>query len=202
MNGRKIRAAINFALSIAETPLDELQIAIATFDDEVNRWPGTRDVNESGEVVSREGWSLMPSKDNLDLAAQWLSTQADGGSTYVTPGIRHCILSCSGIPDSTGPTVAPGVTQPVEQLTILLLTDGRFSDKLERKKDNDGPGILETLEALQQERIDAGLRPAALGAIGIDANRDDAITALTRLANTSCLGFLQVSFIKNGEDGR
>jgi uncharacterized protein with von Willebrand factor type A (vWA) domain len=196
MNGNKIKAAMSFALSIAEAPLDDLQISITMFGSNVRRWEGTRDINpQTGEVVSRVGWSLMPSRDNLERASEWMAGHFDGGSTYVIPGLRHILKSCSNITDDTGPQLTPGIVQPVEDLTILILTDGVFTD--------NGAGIVGAIETLQQERVDNGLEPAAIGIIGIDVrNNAKAHLAMTQIANTSNLGYLRLTIIRDDENDK
>jgi hypothetical protein len=188
MSGDKVNAAIDFALSIAGAPVDDLQIAVVTFGSHVRRWEGTEDIDpRTGQPMSREGWAVMPSADNLGAARAWLSENLDMGSTHLRPGLIHSFASCSG-----GEDPLSLYSQNVESLTIIILTDGAFSDSMEVSI--DGAGILDVLAGEQQNRINAELDEAIIGVIGINVNNDRSDANMRRLAGL--LGYLSLTFSK------
>ena len=190
MDGQKASLAMSFALEIAGAPVDDLQIAIATFGSEVQRWPGTEDIGPDGNPISLPNWSVMPSAENLELADEWLATHMDGGGTHVIPGLEHAFNSCSGDSDPLG-------TQSVvvEDLTIIIISDGQFSERIE--PGIDGPGILATLSSLQRARVTNGLSQATVGVVGIESNGMGARN-LRQIAGE--LGFLKLDIVEEEEE--
>jgi hypothetical protein len=188
MSGDKVNAAIDFALSIAGAPVDDLQIAVVTFGSHVRRWGGAEDTDpRTGQPMSRAGWAVMPSADNLEAARTWLSENLDMGSTHLSPGLLHSFASCSGGEDPLNL-----YSQSVENLTIIILTDGDFSDPMEVSI--DGAGILAVLAGEQQDRTNAELEEAIIGVIGINVSNDRSDANMRQLAGR--LGYLSLTFSK------
>jgi len=150
MDGRKVRDAIQTAINIAEAPMDDLQIAIATFGSGVHRWPGTVDTDpQSGEVISMKRWSLMPSRDNLRIAHAWMQQNEDGGGTNVVDAVRHAFTSCSGGKGN----------ETVRDLSIIIISDGIF---------HTYPRLKATIKEAQRGRRRKKLEEVAIGFFGID----------------------------------
>ena len=184
MSGDKINVAIDFAMEIAGAPVDDLQIALVTFGNFVSRWEGMEDINPTtGDPISRPGWAVMPSAENLQAARNWLISNLDAGSTLICPGISHVFASSSGQEDPLGL-----YSQTVNDLTIIILTDGLFTDQMES---SDGSGILATLARWQKIRAESGLNEAVIGVIGInvEGRGDENLRALA-----GNLGFLSLVF--------
>jgi Mg-chelatase subunit ChlD len=190
MDGQKASLAMSFAMEIAGAPVDDLEIAIATFGSNVQRWPGTEDIGPDGNPISLPNWSVMPSAENLALANEWLASHMDGGGTHVIPGLNHVFHSCSGEDDSLG---IQSIT--VEDLTIIILTDGLFSESV--GPGIGGMGILAAIASLQQDRIDNNLSPAVIGVIGIEIN-ETGQDKLCQIAGD--LGFLRLDIVEDGEE--
>jgi len=150
MDGRKVQDAIKTVMRIAEAPLDDLQIAIVNFGSRTHRWPGTRDTDpQNGQVISRNRWSLMPSRDNLRLALTWMHKNKDGGGTNVVSAVNHAFQSCAGGKGN----------ETVRDLSIIIISDGLFSyyGRLER-----------AIQEGQRVRRRNQMNEAAIGFFGID----------------------------------
>lgn len=161
MDGKKVQDAIQITINIAEAPLDDLQIAVVSFGSGVHRWPGTQDVNpQTGEIISRPGWSLMPSQDNLTLARDWLQENRDNGSTEMLPAVKHAFQSC---------LKGPG---QVKELSIIIISDGLI---------NNYQDIATTIDREQRIRTDNGLPRATIGFFGIDIQNEGTSNWIRRL---------------------
>lgn len=144
MVGQKVMDAINSTIEVASAPVDDLQIAIITFGTGVRRWPGTRDVNpDNGEIISRDGWSLMPSQPNLDAAYAWMLANTDGENSNANLAMQQAFIAC----------------EDIDPVSILLVTDGILTVY---------DYLVGTIEEKQNRRVALGLRPVTLGFFGID----------------------------------
>jgi len=153
MNGKKVQSAIKMAISIAEAPVDDLQIAIISFGSRTHRWAGTTDVDpNTGKDMSRNRWSVMPSLDNLTVAYSWLQANRDSGSTSILPAIHNAFNSCLGGKGN----------ELVKELSIFIISDGKFGNY---------NLVKATIEEHQKRRLKANLYPVSLGFIGVDINR-------------------------------
>lgn len=132
----------------------------------------------------------MPSNDNLNIGRRWISSHLDGGGTDFRNAIQHCINSNSGIAENLAGLKVPVV---VEELTILVITDGEF---------NTRPGTDNAIALLQKSRRDKGLPEALIGFVGIkvkmprNPQMKTGHTFLKELA-TKCggLGYLRIEFL-------
>lgn len=153
MDGKQVQSAIKMAMSIAEAPVDDLQIALVSFGSSTNRWAGTTDIDpNTGKDMSRNRWSVMPSQDNLTVAYNWLQANRDSGGTSILPAINHAFRSCLGGKEN----------EKVKELSIFIISDGEFGNYSLVKK---------TIELHQKRRIDAKLPLVSLGFIGVDVPR-------------------------------
>lgn len=192
MNDRKIGDAINFAMQVAEAPIDDFNITLVTFGSRVARWAGTKDVDErTGAQVGHRGWAAMPSSNNLQAARNWISNNLDDGSTYVIPGIEHASRANSGLYDGILHDVElPAIT--LKELTIIIITDGEFSEPLIR--------VVRAIAAAQSMRQKRELPSINFGLIGIDVktkakNNVTTINAkMKTLSKTFGLGYLRLSY--------
>jgi Mg-chelatase subunit ChlD len=153
MKQRQVRDAINTVMQIAETPMDDLQIAIVSFGSGTNRWPGTTDRNPQNpkQLLSRNRWSIMPSKDNLDAANAWMWANIDDGSTEPVPALRHAFQTCSGGKGN----------ETVRDLSIIIISDGIFGS-------DDYINLKTCIQVEQTARLAKNLPEAAIGMVGVD----------------------------------
>lgn len=160
MDGKKVEDAIQTTIQIAETPMDDLQIAIVSFGSGTHRWPGTRDVDpDTGRVLSREGWSLMPSRDNLDAARAWLNGNRDSGSTELLPALQHAFSACAA-------------QNAIKDVSIIIISDGLI---------NNYRQIAACIEEQQRAREENNLPPTTLGFFGIDIQNEATNNLVKRL---------------------
>jgi len=156
MSGRKVEHAIKAAMNISETPIDDLQIAIVSFGSYVYRWEGTADINpKTKKPLSMKGWSLMPSKENLDKAYQWLHSNKQDSCTFILPAMQHAFNSCIGKP--TEPCSAP-----IKKLSIIIISDGEFFGTYDELK--------QLIKNKQKERKRKNLPAATIGFLGVDVS--------------------------------
>jgi len=155
MDQRQTSDAIESVCQIAETPLDDLQIAIISFGTDVHRWAGTDDINEqTGQPTSRPGWSLMPSLHNVQAARNWLQNNKDNGGTNITSAINQAFESTNGLQGA----------QRITQLSIIIVSDGDFSNF---------EALALAIERQQKLREENGLDRVAIGFFGIDVSPPD-----------------------------
>jgi hypothetical protein len=200
MGADQIGTAIEFVLNrntgVAAAPFDDFHIALATFGTGIARWEGTPDINpDDGRPLSKYGWAAMPSLDNLKAGRKWISSNLDGGSTNMTPGIRHCFDTNSGNKKNLA-----GLKRPVtvDELTILIITDGEIQDYVTAGK---------AIEELQKERKAKNLAPALIGFVGIQVNmprnpqQKTGHTKMLELAKKHAeLGYLRIEFVYDDDD--
>jgi uncharacterized protein YegL len=159
MDGRKVEHAIRAAINISETPIDDLQIALVSFSSEVRRWEGTADIDKkSKESLSRNRWSLMPSKENLDKAYGWLQANKQSNSTHILPAVEHAFDSCIG--DKNPTIMARGSSELIKKLSIIIISDGEFYGAYDALK--------KLIKTKQKERKKKKLLAATVGFLGVD----------------------------------
>lgn len=184
MDQSQVADAIQAVCGIAETPLDDLQVAAINFGSRVSRWPGTEDVDpQTGKPMSRPGWSLMPSANNLRALRDWLHTK-DGGSTEIIAAINQAFASTNG----------QNGAQSVRQLSIIIVSDGDFTNFA---------GLRAAIDRQQQVRQRAGLDRVAIGFFGIDVtNNDDAeIRATVGEGASRCsIGYMRMIYTRIFEE--
>jgi von Willebrand factor type A domain len=198
MNGAKVQSAIRMAMSIAEAPVDDLQIAIVSFGSSTHRWPGTTDIDpNTNKSMSRNRWSVMPSKDNLDAAYSWLQANRDSGGTALLPAIHHAFNTCSGGEED----------ELVKDLSILIISDGAINGSYSP--------IELAINKHQKDREHAGLPPASIGFIGIDVRsiydyyikdligeqlpKDNPQSPIRWSADLGTLGYARIVYIKEDD---
>jgi len=160
MEGVKIQSAIEMAMQIAETPVDDLQIAIVSFDSHYSRWLGTVDIDSrTKKPISRRGWSLMPSKINLDKAFKWLQSNIRNGDTDIVPALGHAFKS----------------SMKIDDISIIIISDCEFYYIQDHGRRFRCPfdRIEATIREYQNVRKKAKLKPATIGIFGIDVNTAD-----------------------------
>jgi len=192
MEGREVSDAINFAMQIAGAPVDDFHIALVTFGSNAARWAGTEDTDESGNPVGHPGFSAMPSSENLEDAREWIESNLDGGSTFVSKGLRHAILSTSGTNDSILTHLGIPATS-LNDITIVLITDGEFSEDLEEVE-----SLLQELATLRENN---GLPSANFGLVGINVDTEPSHTnpitvhsEMLDLSENFALGYLRLVY--------
>lgn len=84
MQGDHFTRALTAFKQIAETPIDDLQIGVIAFNDEVIRWPGRP------EEGVPPGWARLPSSA-AEAAQNWLSALGAGGDTLVAPALTAAL---------------------------------------------------------------------------------------------------------------
>lgn len=185
MDQQQVADAIQAVLNIAEVPLDDLQIALISFGGVARRWAGTEDRNpQTGELISRPNWSLMPSRHNLDAAREWLENSRDGGGTQIIAAINQAFASCG----------AGEGGQSVRNLSIIIISDGDF---------NNFGGLQRSIDERQRERRRADLDDVAIGffGIGVTERDDQSIRNLVGENATRCiLGYMRLRYVKPGSN--
>jgi hypothetical protein len=156
MDGKKVQSAINMTMQIAETPLDDLQIAVISFSEKYSRWEGTQDLNpKTKKPMSYKNWSLMPSKVNLDKAFSWLQSNQFSGGTHLVPALT------SAFNTTTGKDGHPAI----KNLSIIIISDCEFYTHHSQK--NPFAEIRAAILNGQKTRKKYELSPAAIGIFGI-----------------------------------
>lgn len=152
MSGQKFGHALDAITAIMSQPTDEMEIALIAFNTAPSRWPGIPEDDLQPE------WARLPSADAVKLIEAWLRRCGVGGNTRV----------CTAI--------ALALAEPVDEMSIILITDGRFQDAA------SAHGVL---LAGQQERINNDMAPVVFAVYGIGIERD----VLTRLAEAGRGGY-------------
>lgn len=156
MDGQKVQTAIQMTMQIAETPVDDLQVAIVSFSEAYSRWPGTEDIDpRSNKPLSRKGWSLMPSRDNLDKAFEWLQNNKFSSGTYLAPALKHAFQTTNGENGNV----------KVKELSIIVISDCGFY--AQRGLELPYAEIRKIIIGEQKAREALGLPPASIGFFGI-----------------------------------
>ena len=138
MSDKRLTAAISTVLSLAEQPIDELQIALITFDTDHQTWIGKPDPDAYRPVPP--GWAQLPDPelvgDNGALAV-FIRGNLKTGGTNPQSAIREAI-------------------DDRKDLTVVVITDGEFP-----------PASLVGIPAYQAARIAKNLDPAELVFYGV-----------------------------------
>lgn len=135
MSAEALAKATDAVMLIADDQnVDQLEIAAFSFNDNFERWPGVPDPPGTSRPVPA-GWASLPSLEAVDNLRNWLASQTSSGNTWV------------------GPVLATTLSQQVKDLTIVLVTDGGFTDTIP-----DGPpGETEDQEEIRQSRFIASI---------------------------------------------
>lgn len=92
--------------TIADVPTDDLQIAVLAFNKDLYRWAG-----KPGPGI-QDGWASLPDSEALSAVSAWLSGMGTG-DTVVAPALSAAFR------------------EDMRNLTIVLLTDGRFNGPMD-----------------------------------------------------------------------
>ena len=156
----ELRQAIDSALMILGSPVDDFRAGILAFSGEQIRWAGTPGCRGPDEFClppgcSRRcvpmGWAEMPT--SYREALDWLSALVADGTT------------------NPGAALLLALKEPSETLTVVLVTDGVFHTGL----------ALDAVERGQDWRTNNGLLPAPIMVWGAGAKARDR-ESLKRLA--------------------
>ncbi len=154
MNRTRLMAAISTVLHISQQPIDEMQIALITFDTNHAVWPGHPEPDAYKPVPA--GWAALP---NLDITGdpedktkigeleQFIQRHAISGNTDPRSAFREAI-------------------DDRKDLTIVVVSDGEWLIGLGSDPTTGLPQFADpvstVIPAKQQERVDKGLAPAVL----------------------------------------
>jgi len=130
MHRGKLDRAIRGVMEIAAAPTDQLEIALYRFASDYSRWPG-----------DGEGWAELPSATAVGDACAYAGAAGPSGGT--------CAI---------GPLVA-ALREPRDRLSIVLVSDGDFSDF--------PPVLLQILGEGQRWREENGFGRAVIAVWGI-----------------------------------
>lgn len=97
--GTPFDAAVDCMNQLLDSPSDDMRFGVIAFGSFTTRWDGDSD-----------GWATLPSADAMASANRWIRDQTANGSTNVYSALHDAF------------------TDPQEDLTIILVTDGEFSD--------------------------------------------------------------------------
>tara|TARA_R100001244_G_scaffold25113_2_gene25365 strand:+ start:27971 stop:28723 length:753 start_codon:yes stop_codon:yes gene_type:complete len=194
MSRNKLDRAFTAFAMIAKQPIDEMEIALIAFDDQVLRWPG---VAEEGIP---KGWAGMPSQVAFKKAHKWLDGLDLGGGTSVLPALKQAF------------------EEKRERISIVVISDGGFSDNVPPSFPGNAKVRKERSEDffewrlryhktyllnLQDRRAKAKLDPIQVNCLGIGniqkgSQEDQFMTALAIGGG----GFYVREKIKEAEDRR
>jgi len=154
MNRHKLNRALNALMMISEQPIDEMQIAIIAFDDEISRWIGIPELTAADPIP--EGWAGLPSADAISQMTNWLSTVKYGGMTNI---FRPLTLA---------------IRENREEISIVIISDGQFNDIIpspplegENQEEHRIRYILSLIETEQRRREENGLDRVQINAYGL-----------------------------------
>lgn len=141
MQGDPLSEALGAVTRFLHEPVDELQVGILAFSDGTTRWPGIPEKRAARPVP--EGWAAFPSKEALERAQGWLSDLPARGGTNVAPALREAL------------------SEARRELTIMLITDGKFPDA----QSNVLPPLVAEAQA-EREKLGHGRAVIACYGIG------------------------------------
>lgn len=141
MQGDPLSEAIGTISRFLHEPVDELQVGILAFSDGTTRWPGVPERRPARPVP--EGWAAFPSKEALEKAQGWLADLPARGGTNVAPALREAL------------------TEPRRELTIMVISDGKFPDS----QANILPALVAEAQA-EREKLGHGRAVIACYGIG------------------------------------
>lgn len=139
MRGRCLEAAMRFVRGGLELPSDDLQVGILAFSDSTRRWEGVPEPDGARPV--EPGWAALPSLDALSSAQAFLDGFNGAGGTLLAPALREALAD------------------PQDSLSVVLVTDGVFGDRLDQ--------VVAAIEEGQAERERRGLARAVVVAYGV-----------------------------------
>ncbi len=156
--------AVESVLHLVEVPIDDLQVALVTFSGSPVVWKGRPQPCQHAPTEKHtkkcvlEGWAELP--EGYRAFRKYLATcPADGGTEPAT-------------------ALSIALAQPLEELTIVLVSDGFFSPE----------PVISALLNGQQWRLKKGLPLARLMVWGCGSAAEESV-ALTRLAKCGGGGF-------------
>ncbi len=141
MQGDPLSEALGAVTRFLHEPVDELQVGILAFSDGTTRWPGIPEKRAARPVP--EGWAAFPSKEALERAQGWLADLPARGGTNVAPALREALA------------------EPRGELTVMLITDGKFPDS----QANVLPPLVAEAQA-ERERLGHGRAVIACFGVG------------------------------------
>jgi len=146
MSSQRIDAAIANMLSIAEQPIDEMQVALITFDQEHSVWPGHP---HGGYKPVPPGWAQLPDLDitgpNGELST-FIHDHIRDGNTFPQSAIHAAI-------------------DDRRDLTVVLITDGELGQSnlgIPGPHNEPPADPLSEISALQAARLNQNLAPALI----------------------------------------
>jgi hypothetical protein len=147
MDNGLLERAITVVLSIVEPEhaIDELNVAAVVFNDRYVRWDGHP--SPAGERQPPKGWASLPNPEAVKALNEWVDSYRAGGSTHVIPALVH------------------GLMEPINELTIVVVSDGIFSDPVGMVGMSDA--LRNIITDGQKEREKMGLNHAVLLAYGV-----------------------------------
>lgn len=149
---KKIPESLSCLKTIAEQPIDEMELAVLIFSDETKRWDGIPD--EDAKIP--KGWAALPSEEAVKAAQDFVTTNVMNNNTRYLSALQAAL------------------SEPRDQLTIVLITDGigiyAFDQQI----------TLTKVQELQEWRVQEGYGKAVIYAINI-GRLQDWLTELVKL---------------------
>lgn len=170
MSSSKIQEALTFFTGLSSQPVDQMQLAILAFDSPdhngnggLYRWPGIPEPDGPKPIL--KGWAGLPSLTAIKKATKWVHETRGhaGGGTQVIPAIRKAYQEIK------------------DELSIILVTDGDFSDT--------APGVLTANEyilaslktAIKTREMNKKLTSTAMMIYGVGSHRQENLAQLAKL---------------------
>jgi hypothetical protein len=135
---------------ILQQPLDDFELAIASFNDKAERWPGVKDASDNPKPVAL-GWTRLPSQVTIDAAEKWITDKPPFGGTEPDKALDIALHEKGG------------------ELSIILITDGGF----------EGPNVMSRISVWQEWRVRQNLGEAVIMTYGVgpDAEKAEGLLA-------------------------
>ena len=153
MYGRAFTRAVSSVRSLAGQPTDEMQVGVIAFADTAVRWSPTK----------HSTWAKLPDKKALVAVENFLYQQGPGGGTKVVPALELALQD------------------PKPQLTVVLVTDGIFSEP-----DAD---VLKAVEKEQKQRVKKKRGRALIAVLGVGSKQ----AILEKLGKTGKGGYYRTA---------
>ena len=153
MRGDKWEKAFRWVTQQVMSETDEMQFAVIAFDEKSYRWEGIPEP-DLPEPVPPE-WAALPSAIAGNFAAEWLHERFTGGNT------------------SIGPALTNAFAEKREKISIVIVSDGQFSENLEQ--------VEKLVTALDAKRAEMGFgRPIVL-CYGFSTEESDRMARIAEL---------------------
>ena len=159
MRGLKLGRVLQTVSQVIQQPLDEAEVAIVTFNERSERWPGLPEPDADKPVPP--GWARLPSVVALNYAQGWVASRDAGSSTDPTTAMNRAFEDTR------------------EGLSIVLVTDGEFNGPAYTTDDHAFDKLVADGQA-ERERKGLGRAPIMVFGVGASAERQEHLVRVGR----------------------